>query len=85
MKEDLIARNRISFARICLLGSALCTFCAFVVDLPAQDFKTVHNGVEYAQVQHKLGNEPGQDKPSPPRPKKVRLDVHHAMDAASRN
>ena len=82
MKEDLIARNRISFARICLLGSALCTFCAFAVDLPAQDFKTVHNGVEYAQVQHKVGNDSVKVNLLRLDLTKVRLDVHHAMDAA---
>lgn len=60
----------------------LCALCASVVNITAQDFKTVHDGVEYAQVVHKLGSDPVKINLLRLDLKKVRLDVHHAMDAA---
>ncbi|MCC6329482.1 MAG: phosphodiester glycosidase family protein [Acidobacteria bacterium] len=56
--------------------------CASVVNITAQDFKTVHDGVEYAQVIRKLGSDPVKINLLRLDLKKVRLDVHHAMDAA---
>src|SRR5262245_10046183 len=47
-----------------------------------QYFKTVHDGVEYAEVDYKLGQDPVKIKLLRLDLKKVRLDVHHAMDAA---
>ncbi len=65
-----------------LLVFFLCAVCASVVNIKAQDFRTIHNGVEYAQVVHKLGNDPVKINLLRLDLKKVRLDVHHAMDAA---
>mgnify|MGYP001162066251 CR=1 FL=1 len=65
-----------------LLVFVLCALCASVVNIRAQDFKTVHDGVEYAQVVHKLGSDPVKINLLRLDLKKVRLDVHHAMDAA---
>jgi exopolysaccharide biosynthesis protein len=48
----------------------------------AQDFKTVHDGVEYAQVTRKIGEDPVKINLLRLDLTKVRLDVHHAMDAA---
>ena len=48
----------------------------------AQGFKTVHPGVEYAQVTHKLGNDPVKINLLRLDLTKVRLDVHHAFDKA---
>ncbi len=48
----------------------------------AQDFKIVHDGVEYAHVEHKLGNDPVKINLLRLDLKKVRLDVHHALDKA---
>jgi len=53
-----------------------------VVNIPAQDFKTIHDGVEYATVNYKLGSDPVKINLLRLDLKKVRLDVHHAMDAA---
>lgn len=65
-----------------LLVLLVCALCASVVNITAQDFKTVHDGVEYAQVVHKLGIDPVKINLLRLDLKKVRLDVHHAMDAA---
>lgn len=65
-----------------LFALLLCGLSAFVGNLAAQDFKTVHDGVEYAHVVHKLGNEPVNINLLRLDLKKVRLDVHHARDKA---
>ncbi|MCC7308549.1 MAG: phosphodiester glycosidase family protein [Acidobacteria bacterium] len=52
------------------------------MNIKAQDFRTVHDGVEYAQVIRKLGSDPVKINLLRLDLKKVRLDVHHAMDAA---
>lgn len=52
------------------------------VSFLAQDFKSVHDGVEYAQVTRKLGEDPVKINLLRLDLTKVRLDVHHAMDAA---
>ncbi len=62
-----------------ILISLLCVLCG---ESSAQDFKTVHDGVEYAQVEHKLGSDPVRINLLRLDLTKVRLDVHHAMDAA---
>ena len=72
----------ILFARTRFLFFTLCALCALCGITPAQDFKTVHDGVEYAQVVHKLGSDPVKINLLRLDLKKVRLDVHHAMDAA---
>lgn len=58
----------------------------FILSIPinffSQDFKTVHDGVEYAEVTRKLGDDPVKINLLRLDLKKVRLDVHHALDAA---
>jgi hypothetical protein len=53
-----------------------------VVITPAQEFKQAHPGVEHAQVTHKIGEEPVKINLLRLDLKKVRLDVHHALDRA---
>jgi hypothetical protein len=60
----------------------LCTLGVLCGTVAAQDFKTFHDGVEYAQVEHKIGNDPVKINLLRLDLTKVRLDVHHAMDAA---
>jgi len=55
---------------------------AFVGASVGQDFKQVHPGVEYVQVQHKIGSDPVKINLLRLDLKKVRLDVHHALDRA---
>ncbi len=75
MSESKFARNR-------RLVSLLCVLCALCVPIGAQDFKTVHPGVEYAQVDHKIGSDPVKINLLRLDLTKVRLDVHHAFDKA---
>src|SRR5688500_17420941 len=56
--------------------------CVLFGENTAQDFKTIHDGVEYAQVEHKLGSDPVKINLLRLDLSKVRLDVHHAGDAA---
>jgi exopolysaccharide biosynthesis protein len=58
----------------------LCVLCASVVDLFPQDFKQVHPGVEYAQVDHKIGDDPVKINLLRLDLTKVRLDLKLAMD-----
>jgi hypothetical protein len=69
----------IHFVRVSILVSILCTVCSQVL---AQDFKTLHPGVEYARVDYKIGNDPVKINLLRLDLKKVRLDVHHAFDKA---
>lgn len=57
---------------LCLLGG----------DCFAQDFKTVRNGIEYAEVTRTIDNQPVRINLLRLDLTKVRLDVVHAMDAA---
>ena len=77
MRENLIDRVRFHFVTLALL--LLCVLCG---KSSAQDFKTVHPGVEYAQVTHKLGSDPMKINLLRLDLTKVRLDVHHAFDRA---
>src|SRR5690242_10094703 len=54
--------------------------CVLSSDSSAQDFKTVHPGVEYAHVDHKIGDDPVKLNLLRLDLTKVRLDVHHAFD-----
>lgn len=67
------------FVRSTLLVSVLCLFGGKSL---AQDFRTVHPGVEYAQAAHRLGNDPVKINLIRLDLSKVRLDVHHAFDQA---
>ena len=77
MRENLIDRVRFHFVTLALL-----LLCVLPASSSAQDFKTVHPGVEYAQVTHKLGSDPVKINLLRLDLKKVRLDVHHAFDRA---
>ncbi len=83
--RPMIRNMRITFSiyndtRVFVL--LLCLLSVFVANLSAQDFKTVHDGVEYAQVVHKIGSDPVKINLLRLDLKKVRLDVHHALDKA---
>ena len=64
----------------CLLP--VCVLCVLCVSISAQNWKTVHDGVEYAHIEHKIGNDPVKINLLRLDLKKVRLDVHHALDKA---
>lgn len=75
-----LRRNRKSlFATTLVLISFLCVLCG---DSSAQDFRTVHPGVEHARVDHKIGRDPVKINLLRLDPRKVRVDVHHAFDKA---
>jgi hypothetical protein len=67
------------FAAAFVLAFSLCVLCG---ESSAQDFKTIHPGVEYARVDHKLGIDPVKINLLRLDLTKVRLDVHHAFDKA---
>ena len=67
------------FVIVLVLVSSLCVLCGRTA---AQDFRTVHPGIEYALVHHKLGADPVKINLLRLDLTKVRLDVHHALDAA---
>lgn len=71
-----------AFATKAYLVFTLCVLCGLWVRTHAQDFKQLHPGVEYAEVQHKIGEEPVKINLLRLDLKKVRLDVHHALDKA---
>jgi exopolysaccharide biosynthesis protein len=60
----------------------LCVLGVLCVSISGQEWKKVHEGVEYAQVIHKLGTGPVKIKLLRLDLTKVRLDIYHAMDAA---
>jgi len=60
----------------------LCALCLYVVNVPAQDWRAVADGVEYAEVRREFSGKPVSINLLRLDLKKVRLDVHHAMDAA---
>src|SRR5260221_6549540 len=60
----------------------LCALCTFVVNLPAQDWKTIRDGIEYAEVTKEISGLKVNMNLLRLDLTKVRLDVHHAMDAA---
>jgi len=74
--------HRTVFAQFPFLVFTLCVLCALCGKLSAQDFKQVHPGVEYAQADHKVGEDPVKINLLRLDLKKVRLDVHHALDKA---
>lgn len=58
------------------------TICAVGSETRAQNFDQVHPGVEYARVNYKIGEDPLKINLLRLDLKKVRLDVHHALDKA---
>lgn len=69
-------------ARLSFLVALLCVLCAFVVDIRAQDYRTVRPGVEHAEVTRDVGGLPVRINLLRLDLRKVRLDVVHARDAA---
>lgn len=80
MRMIQLNHNRSSLAYRFLFLSLL--LCVSAVENRSQDFKQLHPGVEYAQVEHKLGSDPVRINLLRLDLKKVRLDVHHALDKA---
>lgn len=70
------------FAAKAHLVFMLCAFCVLCGEVTAQDFKTVHDGVEYAKVSKEISGLNVNINLLRLDLKKVRLDVHHAMDKA---
>lgn len=77
----LSPRRPIHFIRHRHLLLVLC-LCVSAVDITAQDYKAVHDGVEYAQVSKEISGLNVNINLLRLDLKKVRLDVVHAMDAA---
>src|SRR5215218_8450282 len=77
MKHHFFYLQRSSFAAVVVLVSFLCVICG---NSFAQDWKMIHDGVEYAHVDHKIGSDPVKINLLRLDLKKVRLDVHHALD-----
>lgn len=69
----------LQFVRVTALVSLVCILCG---QSSAQDFKTLHTGVEYAQIEHKIAGDPVKINLLRLDLAKVRLDVHHALDKA---
>jgi len=72
MKFD--CRSGAGFAFIFVLLIAIRSF--------AQDFRSVHDGIEHVRVEHRIGVDPVIINLLRLDPEKVRLDVHHALDKA---
>lgn len=70
------------FARTRVLVLSLCVLCGLCISTFAQDFKTVRDGVEYAEVTREISGLKVNINLLLLDLTKVRLDVHHAMDAA---
>lgn len=79
MRTNPLRFIRTNFAAISFLVSLLFLFC---VSSPAQKFRSVHRGVEHAQVTHKIGDDPVKINLLRLDLTRVRLDVHHAFDKA---
>lgn len=75
-KMNSSIRPKIKFAQIALLVSLLCGQSV------AQDFKPLKDGIEYAEVTREISGLNVNMNLLRLDLKKVRLDVHHAMDAA---
>ena len=63
-----------------ILVSLLCVICVLGVSTSAQDWKKVHDGVDYAQTTHNIGSDPVKINLLRLDLDKVRLDVYHAFD-----
>lgn len=61
---------------------SLCALCVLCVSISAQDFKTVRDGIEYAEVTREISGQQVKMNLLRLDLTKVRLDVVHAMDAA---
>jgi exopolysaccharide biosynthesis protein len=68
--------------KISLFGGANLCLILFFFTVSAQDFKTVQDGVEYAEMTREIGQKPVRMNLLRLDLTKVRLDVVHALDAA---
>ncbi len=60
----------------------LCVLCVLCGSISAQDFKTIQDGIEYAEMTREIDKQPVKMNLLRLDLTKVRLDVVHAMDAA---
>jgi len=79
-KRNIVTRD--AFASIPLLVSCLILLCVLCGQSKAQEFKTLKPGVEYAEVTKEISGLKVNMNLLRLDLKKVRIDVHHAMDAA---
>lgn len=70
------------FAHFRFLFFPLCALCVLCVSISAQDFRTVRDGIEYAEVTREISGQQVKMNLLRLDLTKVRLDVVHAMDAA---
>lgn len=70
------------FAQFRFLVLSLCVLSVLCVETPSQDYKPVHDGVEYAELTREISGKQVKMNLLRLDLKKVRLDVHHAMDMA---
>lgn len=83
VKDRLLNGNRVfRFARVRILVSILSVLCVLCGYSSAQEWKSVADGVEYAEVRREFSGKSVNINLLRLDLKKVRLDVHHAMDAA---
>ncbi|CAN5563898.1 hypothetical protein BH10ACI2_BH10ACI2_01430 [soil metagenome] len=82
MKNIKFITANLIFVRHRFLVSLLCVLCASVVNLSAQDYKTLKDGIEYAEVTKEISGLKVHMNLLRLDLTKVRLDVNHAMDAA---
>ena len=70
------------FAKIRYAGFLIFAVCVFAVYVRAQDYRTVRDGIEYAELTRDVAGQPVRMNLLRLDLRKVRLDVVHAMDAA---
>ena len=63
-----------------ILVSILCVVCGLSISFSAQDWESVHDGVEHAQTTHHIGKDPVKINLLRLDLDKVRIDVRHAFD-----
>ena len=80
MKSKQSINRRFVYLRILVFASLF--ICALSGNSIAQEFKSIRPGVEYARVDYKIGGDPVKINLLRMDLTKVRLDVHHALDAA---
>ena len=71
--------NTFIVAAVAAMAFFICLLCSKSY---AQNFKTIHPGIEHAQVDHKIAGDPVKINLLRLDLTKVRLDVHHALDKA---
>ena len=81
MKRNIIV-TRDAFVSIPLLVSCLILLCVLCGQIYAQEFKTLKPGIEYAEVTKEISGLKVNMNLLRLDLNKVRIDVHHAMDAA---